>query len=613
LHIDRIQIEDGFLDGTDVTLVPGLNVVIGARGTGKTSLIELIRFCLGSRNYATSATKQSHNHAVSVLGSGQITITLEADGGQTVVSRAVDDLGVRESATFHAPIIFSQTEIENVGLEAPGRLRLIDSFAKADRKLDSFEATAAAEIRSQTAEMAVLRREIADLAQQLERITEIDKLLAELKPAEDNLSLLSATAAKKKKLLDDVSTELAQVAVSSSYVERFRASFSQWRDSLERLSQGGPILERWTGLPSKPDPLSYLRPTIDRVRSTLEQARQELQATLLSSEAVSKSLSQQKIQLEGKARQLRKETEDLQKGAGATIRQAQTLRAQRAQLESLKGVLQDKQKLLEDRVAKRNAALDRLEEIRSGRYDRRKKVVDALNKSLGPKIRIQIERAGRFEEYAAAIAAALRGSGLRYADLSSQLAKNISPRELLDSAENFDTDLVAHGVGISEDRSIRVLAQLRESDLGELATCSVEDNAIFQLLDGSDYKDIGQLSTGQRCTVILPIILEHRDRLLIVDQPEDHIDNGFIADTLIKALRRPLDRGQIILSTHNANIPVLGEAQKVIHLGSDGHRGFVLTAAPLDDARVVAAITNLMEGGIEAFQKRASFYRSHGR
>jgi ABC-type Mn2+/Zn2+ transport system ATPase subunit len=153
---------------------------------------------------------------------------------------------------------------------------------------------------------------------------------------------------------------------------------------------------------------------------------------------------------------------------------------------------------------------------------------------------------------------------------------------------------------------------LRESDLGELATCRVEDNATFQLLDGSDYKDVGQLSTGQRCTVILPIVLEHRDRILIVDQPEDHIDNAFIADTLIKALRRPAD-GQIILSTHNPNIPVLGEAQEVVHLGSDGQHGFVLTAAPLDDERIVTAITNVMEGGIEAFQKRARFYRSRGK
>ena len=44
--IERIQVEEGFLDGLDLTFVSGLNVLIGPRGSGKTSVIELIRFCL---------------------------------------------------------------------------------------------------------------------------------------------------------------------------------------------------------------------------------------------------------------------------------------------------------------------------------------------------------------------------------------------------------------------------------------------------------------------------------------------------------------------------------------------------------------------------------------
>ncbi len=68
----------------------------------------------------------------------------------------------------------------------------------------------------------------------------------------------------------------------------------------------------------------------------------------------------------------------------------------------------------------------------------------------------------------------------------------------------------------------------------------VDDYVTFSLMDGPDYKDIAELSTGQRCTVILPLVLRHMERLLIVDQPEDHIDNAFIAETLIKSiLARP--------------------------------------------------------------------------
>jgi DNA repair exonuclease SbcCD ATPase subunit len=88
--IERIQIEEGFLNGFDVWPRTGLNVVIGARGTGKTTLIELIRFCLGVEGYTPETTKRSREHALSVLGSGQVTLTLNEDGRRITVSRSAE-------------------------------------------------------------------------------------------------------------------------------------------------------------------------------------------------------------------------------------------------------------------------------------------------------------------------------------------------------------------------------------------------------------------------------------------------------------------------------------------------------------------------------------------
>ena len=68
-----------------------------------------------------------------------------------------------------------------------------------------------------------------------------------------------------------------------------------------------------------------------------------------------------------------------------------------------------------------------------------------------------------------------------------------------------------------------------------------------------------------------------------------------------------------VFSTHNANIPVLGNADRVIQLGSDGRRGFVVIAAPLENQAIVSSITTIMEGGAEAFERRASFYSGHRR
>ena len=113
MHIERVQIEEGFLDGLDVSFSRGLNVVIGERGTGKTSLIELVRFCLGVDGYTSESTKRSRDHALSVLGSGQVTITLSDGDRQVLVTRTGGDDSPRASDPFVRPIILSQTENRN--------------------------------------------------------------------------------------------------------------------------------------------------------------------------------------------------------------------------------------------------------------------------------------------------------------------------------------------------------------------------------------------------------------------------------------------------------------------------------------------------------------------
>ncbi len=129
MFIERVQIEEGFLDGLDLRFCEGLNTIIGERGTGKTSLVELIRFCLDIRGYSSDVAKRSRDHALSVLGSGQITVTLTDGQRRIVVSRTANDTQPRASGPFRSPIVFSQTEIESVGLQPTSRLQLIDIFA----------------------------------------------------------------------------------------------------------------------------------------------------------------------------------------------------------------------------------------------------------------------------------------------------------------------------------------------------------------------------------------------------------------------------------------------------------------------------------------------------
>ena len=610
MRIERVQIEEGFLDGLDVSFVSGLNVIIGERGTGKTSLIELVRFCLGARGYTLDSAKRSLDHALSILGSGQVTVTL-SDGDQKVlVTRTASDESPRASAPYVRPIIFSQTEIETVGLQAQGRIWLLDSFGGDQRDMEARESEAASEVRSVTAEAEALRREIDEFASQVEEIPALNKQIAELFPQEQTLAKVSAVANEKKNQLDAISTNIASSSVGVGAIERFRQSVSKWQSSLSSISSAPFPLEPWPE-GAGPDPLAKCRTSVDRAKEHLDKALRELQNAVSEAKSHLRSSHNNKVNIEDHARQLRKEVETLQEGAGAIIRQGQQLRERKAQLESLKNVLAERKKALKSLLALRNAALDRLDSIREQRFGARNAVATQLTETLGPRIRVKISRAGQFGAFSAAIADALRGSGLRYNELSSTLAGNVSPRELLESVDINDYDLIAEATGITKDRAARALGHLRECDLGALATVAVEDTVALQLLDGGEYKGIAKLSTGQRCSVVLPLVLRHTERVLIVDQPEDHIDNAFITDTLIVSVLARGPDSQIIFSTHNANIPVLGNADRVVQLGSDGRRGFPILASNLDDPPVVNAITTVMEGGADAFKRRATFYSRH--
>lgn len=82
------------------------------------------------------------------------------------------------------------------------------------------------------------------------------------------------------------------------------------------------------------------------------------------------------------------------------------------------------------------------------------------------------------------------------------------------------------------------------------------------------------LSTGQKCNTILPILLLDSDNPLSIDQPEDNVDNSFVFDSVVKNVRQVKRRRQLIFVTHNPNIPVLGGAEKVVVLDSNGITAF---------------------------------------
>lgn len=610
MKINRIIVEDGFLDGLDLTFSDGLNVIIGARGTGKTSVIELIRFCLDVQNFTETSKRRSREHAEAVIGQGQVTVELNAGETPVRVVRAWDDREPRVTANVRNPIMFSQTDIETIGLEPIGRLRLLDSFAQIREEAAS-ERQITAEIKSLTVELRSLSRECESLSSQLSSLPEVQQQLTDATDQEKKLAANSRVVANKQKQLKELSAQTAAFSVAGTVLHRAVDQIGAYSNRISALVSSPPILEPWPAEAGKTDMLLDARA---RIAATNEEVRRATAAVNELLEAVRRKetdVNKGRAPVEQSARAIRQEIEKLQEGAGAVSRAAGALRERLAQLQSLTKLRDERLRRLAELQEQRGTALDRLDAVREQRFAARSNAAKRLTTKLRPRIQVSVLRTAQFGSYSYVLAQALKGSGLKYHELSSQITERISPRELIELVESADAQTLATTAQIGRERASRVIAALQDAATEDLLTTTIEDDVRLELLDGTDYKPIENLSTGQRCTVVLPIVMEHKDRVVIVDQPEDHLDNAFIVDTLIKAIINRGTKSQLILTTHNANVPVLGNAQQVTLLGSDGQRGFVLHSGDLEDHETVDAITTVMEGGREAFNRRAEFYTAH--
>jgi energy-coupling factor transporter ATP-binding protein EcfA2 len=147
----------------------------------------------------------------------------------------------------------------------------------------------------------------------------------------------------------------------------------------------------------------------------------------------------------------------------------------------------------------------------------------------------------------------------------------------------------------------------------EKLRCSrVQDTVDMKLFraDGSTAGSIaeGSLSDGQRNTAALALLLAQEGGPLVIDQPEDELDSNFVFRELIPMLRKVKSKRQLIMATHNANLPVNGDAELVYAFEARDGKGEALACGGLDQASVTKAVLDIMEGTEEAFRRRREKY-----
>ena len=121
---------------------------------------------------------------------------------------------------------------------------------------------------------------------------------------------------------------------------------------------------------------------------------------------------------------------------------------------------------------------------------------------------------------------------------------------------------------------------------------------------GANRQRIEQGSPGQKTAALLAFILSYGDEPLLLDQPEDDLDNELIYRLIVERLRETKSKRQVIVVTHNANIVVNGDAEMVLPLKVEWGETRVRQAASIQEKKIRQAICDILEGGQQAFEQR---------
>lgn len=165
---------------------------------------------------------------------------------------------------------------------------------------------------------------------------------------------------------------------------------------------------------------------------------------------------------------------------------------------------------------------------------------------------------------------------------------------------------------LTENMRRRIVQRFNAQNWLEIALISLKDKPVFYYCPNNTQQiPFENASAGQQATALLKVLLRENTGPLIIDQPEDDLDNYVISD-IAETIWKAKESRQLIFSSHNANLVVNGDAELVVQFNysdeSDRTRGTIETQGAIDLRKVREAITKVMEGGEKAFQLRRQKY-----
>lgn len=637
-RITKVSVQGAkFLEDQEVHFSEGFNCVIGGRGSGKSSLLEYVRFAIGpdepaakgddddptlrrKRELLKESLKPDAELRVTFeVGNGVSDTLVYAPGKPAAQQRWLDGREVADLNTVLRQLqlqFFSQGELSRMTNGAQGQaqvLALIDTAAGAPLlELKASERDLKARLKSlfqSTRDAARLQAEVAEAQQEA---VELERQLKAREAVQED-ARLNQLALEARRHLSRMKSADAPV------VEAVNQLLQSLGTPLEALSANA---DKW--------------PNADWFKGSMtlmEQARADL-AT-----AIAKAMEgYQQVKAACVGDDATREAEEAIGAVQERFRAACVASGIReddiARMQDLEEKRQEKLNLVEARqkrladvqseADKFPQVLGELHGVWQEQFTARRATAEAIQAAVASQtVRLTTsymsDEASFNTAWTRLAPSDKRGKlAKRWDDIGGELFQTWKKRA---DASAWETLEVARADGSLLE--IVLFDALHQPLFAHLDSDNVralwEDVRISRVSDGIDVELLredrtvagsmsGALSEGQRNTVLLNLMLARGEGPIVIDQPEDELDSSFIFRTLVRDLRAAKSKRQLIVATHNANLPVNADAEQIYALEARDGRGKVRAQGGLDRKHVAEAVLDIMEGSEQAFKQRSEKY-----
>lgn len=629
----------------EITFNPWLNSIIGGRGSGKSSVLEFIRIGMDRskdltllkpdneirRSFEsfikTSASRESEGvllddseiSCIYIRDNIQYKLNWNKSTNSVSISRKDNDSWILENGEAHSrfPIkIFSQKQIFDLAKNPNALLKLMDesSIVKSQQWKMDWE--------DKCSHFLTLSSQIRELKS---RLSNKDILLGQLSDVEQKLKTLENSENKEIfSLFQQFSTKRSIVAKLESDVELLAKDLNVYLTSAKTPEIDSDVFDVHADSELQIiEEMNQLSAKVTLFKTAIESAGSELENELVKFKLwyAGSSFNRKHIDVYNKYNELM--TTLNTQGVNNPAEYSKLIDTKSSLIKSINELTVIESKIA-DLNLQMNSAYASIVELRGNlTYNRLQFLKENIKEQSGIKIEItplgdteNIEHSfrdviGRLDgAFASDIFDSEKKSGFLYK--LNQLMLNLEPRDDLSlrfsalhdfkgKLFNFNSgDILGEKVG---KRFIDFMAQQQPQKFDELNLWFPDDKLTIKFFDGKRYKDVSQGSAGQKASAILSFLLSYGTEPLILDQPEDDLDNGLITNLIVSKLHESKSKRQIIVVTHNPNIVVNGDSEYVIALADKGQ---IIQAASgaLQEINVRKNVCEIMEGGELALQKR---------